>query len=107
MTDRQRAPRYLYDPDTPLRVVEVRPTLVVVETEPYMFIDEPNPQSLTIYHPAGACMVAPEDGGCRPRLKARCRACGQAFNLCTATRSDFGALKLGTWHCGRCPMGVR
>lgn len=83
--------------------VPVPTPVVVIEPEPYVFTDDPNPRSLLVYHPSGVCTAS--EGGCRPRILAECAGCGAVLNHCLPSEAEVSALKRGVWRCSDCMEG--
>jgi hypothetical protein len=103
VTGRQQAERretYLFAATAPLTVVGQADEPVEVAVVEVPMVDEHNPRGLVISHPGGVC---PEpEGGCRPRLTARCRSCRVEHVLCTATIFEIRAMMRGGWTCTPC-----
>lgn len=99
MTDRTPV-RLLY----PLAAVEPLPKLVSLPADDDVFVDDPNPRGLPIYHPSGIC-TSPS-GDCRPRILATCAGCGAELNHCLPSEVEIAALKRGAWRCAACGGGA-
>lgn len=80
----------------PIEPMPVEATPAPVE----LIVPEGEADHAPIYHRRNG--VAEHD--CRPRVRARCRACRRRFVLCVAEPGERSAVAIRTWTCGDCEV---